>query len=178
MSKEADHIFWGHIFDRFLKSDDKALTTLAFLKSIPLFKKLKKNQIAEVAKILHDRVYEKNECLFEIGQPGAALFLIREGEVSIEAPNSYQTMTQLAVIKDHTFLGELALLDESPRSATARAMTQVKAFALFRSDLEHLAVRRPDISSMIYKILATMTGERLKKTNLLLKAATTHKEAA
>lgn len=179
MSKNADQIFWEHIFDRFLKNRDEKQTVLSFLKSIPFFQKLRKAQLEEVANILHERVYEEGECLFEYGQPGAAMFLIRTGEVSIEAPRVSGDFTQLAVIKDHAFLGELALLDQSPRSATARAVREVKALCLFRSDLEKLALRRPDISSEIYKILATMTGERLKKTNALLKAAQTpRKEAA
>lgn len=178
MSKNADQIFWGHIFERFLNLKDSNQTTLSFLKSIPFFQRLKKNQLEEVAKILHERDYEKDEYLFEIGQPGAAMFLIKEGEISIEAPLAQGNLTQLAILKDHSFLGELALLDESPRSATARSITPVKAFCLFRSDLEKLAERRPDISSEIYKILATMTGERLKKTNSLLKAAQTHKKEA
>ncbi len=178
MAKNADQIFWAHIFDHFLKQRDSHQTTLSFLKSIPFFQRLKKAQLDEVAKILHDRDYEKDEFLFEIGQPGAAMFLIKEGEISIETPTSQGSYAQLAVLKDHSFLGELALLDESPRSATARAITPVKAFCLFRSDLEKLAERRPDISSEIYKILATMTGERLKKTNSLLKVAQTRKREA
>lgn len=165
MNLKASKVLWENIF-KFHKSEQK--TKIAFLKSIPFFSKLRRKQLEEVSHILHERVYEKDEFIFEMNQPGAALFLIQEGEVSIEAKTE-KNFTQIATLKDHSFFGELALLDESPRSASARSVTRTHAWALFRSDLLKLSETRPDIACEIYKILANMIGERLKTTNKLLK---------
>lgn len=166
MNLKASKILWENIF-KFHKSEQK--TKIAFLKSIPFFSRLRRKQLEEVSHILHERIYEKDEFIFEMNQPGAALFLIQEGEVSIEAKVSETDFTQIATLKDHSFFGELALLDESPRSASARSVTRTHAWALFRSDLVKLSETRPDIACEIYKILANMIGERLKTTNKLLK---------
>lgn len=165
MNLKASKVLWDNIF-KFYKSEQK--NKMAFLKSIPFFSRLKKKQLEEVSHILHERIYEKDEFIFEMNQPGAALFLIQEGEVSIEAKVE-SDLTQIAVLKDRSFFGELALLDESPRSASARAVTRTHAWALFRSDLLKLSETRADIACEIYKILANMIGERLKTTNKLLK---------
>lgn len=166
MNLKSSKILWDNIF-KFKKSERQ--NKMAFLKSIPFFSKLKRKQLEEVSRILHERVYEKNEFIFEMNQPGAALFLIQEGEVSIETKSVDGEVTQIAVLKDHSFFGELALLDESPRSASARSVERTHAWALFRSDLLKLSEERPDIACEIYKILANMIGERLKATNKLLK---------
>jgi len=165
MNSKANKILWENIFRKF-KSEKR--TKIEFLRSIPFFHKLKIRQLEEVSHILHERIYEKDEHIFEMNQPGAALFLIQSGEVSIEAKDDHGNVTQLALLRDQSFFGELALLDESPRSASARAETRTHAWALFRSDLQKLSTTRPDIACHVYKILANMIGERLKNTNKLL----------
>jgi CRP/FNR family cyclic AMP-dependent transcriptional regulator len=173
MNLNASKILWENIF-KFHKSKQKS--KIAFLKGIPFFSRLRRKQLEEVSHILHERIYEKDEFIFEMGQPGAALFLIQEGEVSIEA-NEGNHHIQIATLADHSFFGELALLDESPRSASARSITRTHAWALFRSDLLKLSESRPDIACEIYKILANMIGERLKTTNKLLKSEKPKKAA-
>ncbi|MES2769248.1 MAG: cyclic nucleotide-binding domain-containing protein [Bdellovibrionota bacterium] len=174
MNLKASKILWENIF-KFHKSEQK--TKIAFLKSIPFFSRLTRKQLEEVSHILHERIYEKDEFIFEMNQPGAALFLIQEGEVSIEAKTNETDFTQIAILKDQSFFGELALLDESPRSASARSVIRTHAWALFRSDLLKLSESRPDIACEIYKILANMIGERLKTTNKLLKSEDSKKVA-
>lgn len=174
MNLRASKILWENIF-KFYKSEQKS--KIAFLKSIPFFSRLRRKQLEEVSQILHERIYDKDEFIFEMGQPGAALFLIQEGEVSIETKSDSGNITQIATLTDHSFFGELALLDESPRSASARSVSKTHAWALFRSDLLKLSVSRPDIACEIYKILANMIGERLKTTNKLLKSEDSKKAA-
>ena len=168
--RTALRILWGQIrrTDRSLHSTDK----VHFLKRIPFFEHLKRNQLEQVAKIVYERDYLENEYLFEFGQPGAALFIIHSGEISIEIPTGENVPSQIAVLGKSTFIGELALLDEAKRSASARALEPTKVYALFRKDLDQLAVQHPDISSEIYKSLATIVGNRLKATNELFKFAT------
>jgi CRP/FNR family cyclic AMP-dependent transcriptional regulator len=174
MNLKASKILWENIF-KFHKSEQKS--KIAFLKSIPFFSRLRRKQLEEVSQILHERIYEKDEFIFEMGQPGAALFLIQEGQVSIESKTGADTFIRIAMLSDHSFFGELALLDESPRSASAKSITRTHAWALFRSDLLKLSESRPDIACEIYKILANMIGERLKSTNKLLKAEDNKKVA-
>lgn len=164
--KTAARIFWGQIrrSNRNNFDGDK----VKFLKRVQFFENLKKHQLAELAQVVYEREYREGEYIFEIGQPGAALFIIQSGEISVEIGSGSDNVTQLAILPKLAFFGELALLDEAPRSASARALVPTKVFALFRSDLDNLAASNPDITSDIYKALATIIGNRLKATNELI----------
>jgi len=164
--KTAMRIFWGQLRKNDRNSADNDI--VKFLKKIPFFENLKKRQLEQVAQVIYARDYREGEYVFEIGQPGAALFIIQSGEVAIEIPSDDNEATQLATLTKHAFLGELALLDESPRSASARAIVPTKVLALFRKDLDQLAEVNPDISTPIYKALAMIIGNRLKATNELI----------
>jgi CRP-like cAMP-binding protein len=131
---------------------------------IPFFEKLNDKQLKILAKHLHERHFEENEYLFEVNHPGAALFIIMRGEVAVET-TSDKTAIELARIKSGEFLGELALLDETPRSASARAVRPTQTYALFRGDLNRLGETEPEIAREIFRALACIIGERLKATN-------------
>src|SRR5438874_13493143 len=97
---------------------------------------------------MFERTYETNESIFEEGQPGAALFLILDGKIAIEICRETST-TRLAVLERGAFFGEMALLDDTPRSANARALEPTRTLALYRSDLNGLMDRHARSSCRI-----------------------------
>lgn len=161
----AERIFWM-VLGKWTRSSEEA-GKIHFLKTLPFFQDLASWQLKRVAEIVFERTYEENETLFEQGQPGAALFLICEGRVAIELEN-VERKTILAQLEKGHFLGELALLDESPRSATARAVVKTKTLALYRNDLKKLIGTDPTSACLIYRSLATIVGDRLRSTNELV----------
>lgn len=164
--KSALRILWGNLrrVDRSAPDKDK----IKFLKRIPFFEGLKKHQLQQVAQIVFQRTYQENEYLFEAGQPGAALFIVESGEISVEINKPEGEVVQLATLGKHAFVGELALLDETPRSASARATTPSHVMAFFKADLDQLMKTEPEIAAQVYKSLATIVGQRLKATNELI----------
>jgi len=166
IKKTALRIFWGNLRkeDRDSPDSDK----IKFLKKFPFFQSLNKRQLTEISHLVYERQYQENETLFTFGQPGAALFFIHSGEVSVEIVSQDGEVHQLAQLGKYAFVGELALLDESPRSATARAITPSTVFAFFKSDLDKLLETDPLIAAQVYKSLATIIGARLKATNELI----------
>lgn len=161
--KTLFRIFWGKI--RQADRDQLDLDKVYFLKKNPFFENLSHHQLEEVAKLIYERDYLANEFVFETGQPGAALFIVQSGEVSIETASSEGEVTQIAVLNKTSFFGELALLNDDPRSASARALVPTKVYALFQKDLTKLAEKHPDITTKIFKALAIVVGRRLKATN-------------
>lgn len=161
--KAALNSFWGNIFKKTdgPEKDDK----LYVLSNVPVFDKLSKKELNRVADIVYDRVYQPGEYIFEKNQPGAAMFIIKTGTVKIVSPDSKGEEITLASLGEGAFFGELALLDDSPRSASARAEETTSALAFFRSDLNKLLDDEPAIGSMILKALALIIGTRLKATN-------------
>jgi len=161
--KNPINAFWGHLFPK----DDgpEKHNKLNVLSHIPLFDKLTKKELRRIADIIYDRTYSAGEYIFEKSQPGAAMFIIKTGTVKIVAPDTRGNEVILATLGEDTFFGELALLDDSPRSASARAEIKTEALAFFRSDLIKLLDEEPDIASNIFKALAYIIGQRLKATN-------------
>jgi CRP/FNR family cyclic AMP-dependent transcriptional regulator len=165
----ADKLLWEPL-GRWKRSSPE-LDRVQFLKTVPFFDRLSNRQLKGVSDIMFERTYEADESIFEEGQPGAALFLILDGKVAVEIYRDTST-TRLAVLESGAFFGEMALLDDTPRSATARALERTKALALYRNDLNDLVHRDAKTACQIYRSLAGMIGDRLRLTNELVQMKT------
>ncbi len=150
------------------KRTSPELDRIQFLKTVPFFDELSNRQLKNVSGIMFERNYEADELIFEEEQPGAALFLILDGKVAIEICREDKTVN-LAVLEKGAFFGEMALIDEAPRSADARALERTRALALYRSDLSELIQRDPQTACQIYRALASMISDRLRLTNELVR---------
>jgi CRP/FNR family transcriptional regulator, cyclic AMP receptor protein len=171
----ADKLLWETL-GRWKRSSPE-LDRIEFLKTVPFFDQLSNRQLKRVSDIMFERTYETDELIFEEGQPGAALFLILDGKIAIEIYGETST-THLAVLGRGAFFGEMALLDETPRSATARALERTRTLALYRNDLNGLVYRHPRTACRIYRSLAGMIGDRLRLTNELVQTKTPADSAA
>ncbi len=164
----AEKLMWETL--KRWKQSSPEMDRIQFLKTVPFFNELTSWQLKKVSEIVFERFYDANELIFEQGQPGAALFLIIEGQVSVEMMQDHSTTT-LALIEKGSFFGEMALLDEAPRSASARAVKRTKTLALYRNDLNRLIVSDPQTACHIYRALARIVGDRLRSTNELVQNA-------
>jgi CRP-like cAMP-binding protein len=154
---------------------DKGEDIFKVLKEVPIFSDLSKKELREVEKIMYCRFYKKKEPIFRIGDPGLGMYVILKGTVEIveeigqSLPSGQQMgedkKSRLALLKDGAFLGELALLDELPRSASAIAMEDCEILGFFRPDLMDLIKRKPKLGNKILLSLAKLIGERLRQTN-------------
>src|SRR5436189_4968993 len=161
----ADKLLWETL-GRWKRSTPE-LDRIQFLKTVPFFDQLSNRQLKRVSDIVFERTYETDELIFEEGQPGAALFLILDGKVAIEIYRETST-TRLAVLERGAFFGEMALLDETPRSANARALEWTRTLALYRNDLNGLVQRDAKTACQIYRSLAATIADRLRLTNELV----------
>jgi CRP/FNR family cyclic AMP-dependent transcriptional regulator len=165
----ADKLLWETL-GRWKRSSSE-LDRIQFLKTVPFFDRLSNRQLKTVSDIMFERRYDSDESIFEEGQPGAALFLILDGKVAIEICRETST-TRLAVLESGAFFGEMALLDDTPRSANARALEPARTLALYRNDLNDLVHRDAKAACQIYRSLAGTIGDRLRLTNELVQTKT------
>jgi CRP/FNR family transcriptional regulator, cyclic AMP receptor protein len=161
----ADKLLWETL-ERWKRSSPE-LDRIQFLKTVPFFNELSHRQLKTVSDTVFERRYEPDELIFEEGQPGAALFLILDGKVAVEVHCEDHTKT-LAILEKGAFFGEMALLNEAPRSANARSLERTCTLALYRNDLSRLIQRDPQTACQIYRALASMVGDRLRSTNELI----------
>jgi len=165
----ADKLLWETL-GRWKRSSPE-LDRIQFLKTVPFFDRLSNRQLKTVSDIMFERSYDTDESIFEEGQPGAALFLILDGKIAIEIYRETST-TRLAVLESGAFFGEMALLDDTPRSANARALEPTQTLALYRNDLNDLAHRDAKTACQIFRSLAGTIGDRLRLTNELVQTKT------
>lgn len=150
---------WANIFKPRQNSQD---TILSVLRRIPVFDGLDARDLLQIEKILHERTYRAEERIFLQGDPGLGMYIIIEGTVEIISEPGHHILT---VLHEGEFFGELALLDESPRTATSVAQSPSRLLCLVQSDLYDLIDRKPKLGVKILVQLARTIGERLKKTN-------------
>ncbi|HEY6950841.1 MAG TPA: cyclic nucleotide-binding domain-containing protein [Bacteroidota bacterium] len=141
------------------------------LSKVPAFSGLSARELKEVAAIVHKREYRAGEPVFSQGDPGLGMYIIQEGEVSISLSGKETEERELAVLTDGDFFGELALIDESPRSANARCKTDCILIGFFRPDLFELIEKKNQLGIKIIFKLAEIVSQRLRTTDKELSKA-------
>lgn len=153
--------FWANIFHTPTEADE----LINSLKNIPLFKSLTNRDITSLLNLMHKRSYVSGEYIFYQGDPGLGLYLISEGEVIISRESDGGEKIQLAVIQKGDFFGELALVDNEKRSASAIAKSDTKLSVIFKPDLDEFIERYPKKGIKILQGIAEITALRLRTMN-------------
>jgi CRP/FNR family transcriptional regulator, cyclic AMP receptor protein len=126
----------------------------AALESVPLFRDLDEEQLATLAAGLRTRRYRRGEVIFHQGDPGDALLIILSGRVKISSPSETGVEAILATLRPGEFFGSLALLDGSPRSASATAVEATETLILPRDRFRQLVNDEPAIRDHVFAELA------------------------
>ena len=159
---------WKNIFSERLVREGSLEQVLS---KVPAFSGLSARELKEVAAIVHKREYRVGEPVFAQGDPGLGMYIIQEGEVSISITGKDDGDRELAVLTDGDFFGELALIDESPRSANARCKTDCVLIGFFRPDLFELIEKKNQLGIKIIFKLAEIGSQRLRTTDKELSKA-------
>ena len=128
----------------------------------PIFENLSERELEKIARLTHERNYKKDEQIFKKLAPAEGMYVIINGAVEIYDPETKNTYADLV---SGDFFGELALLDDEPRSASALAKQESRLIGFFRTDLLTLIERSPELGNRVLLNLSRVLGERLRKTN-------------
>ena len=160
--------FWSNIFRR---RDKEEADIFDMLKKVPIFQDLGRREFNKIESILHRRNWNADEGIINEGDPGVGMYIIVAGEVRITQVGEDGVQQQLATLTGGDFFGEQALLDESPRTASAYANETCRIIGFFRPDLLELIESNPRLGLKIVMRLSQMISVRLRHTNRLLKEA-------
>lgn len=143
--------------------DEEILRKLNFLKGISLFDGIGRRNLIHVLESLQERTYLKGETIFAQGDIGRALFIVLSGKIALARFDPVMQKDEvIAEVHPGEFFGEMALLEEMPRTASAHAVEETKVFMLFKIKLDSLLFARPRIGVKIASQLAKILSARLR----------------
>jgi len=137
------------------------------LSNIPLFKSLSAEDKAELATLLRVQRVKKGEVLFRKESEGGVLYIIQEGAIKIVLTSKLGDEMIVTIFSKGDFFGEMALLDNMPRSADAVAIEPSRLLLLNRSDFLRFLKENDQAMETILSTLSM----RLRKTDDLLEDA-------
>ena len=144
---------------RYSAVDDEV--KLALLRQVEFFRGLDVGDLELVAQRMTDQFYENGDVVVREGDPGDQMFLLITGTVHVYVERDDQIITYTRLQSGECF-GEMALIEDAPRSATVQAEEPSLCLALSNSDFLELLNRHPHISLGIMKGLSS----RLRRTNI------------
>jgi CRP/FNR family transcriptional regulator, cyclic AMP receptor protein len=142
---------------------------LETLKLMPLFKDLTSSELAGVAPLFFEKSYMQNATLFVEGMTGEILYIIKKGSVHITKKGSNNQDIVLAILKEGEFLGEMSLIDNRPRTATAKVAEESTLLVMTKKAFNTLLEKHPDIALKILLVFLKIANERLRKANESIK---------
>ena len=167
-----DNPIWAYIFG----PPKEKQTMIELLKELPVFEGLSQRELIAIERIIHQRRYNAGEMIFGEDMLGAGMYIVKEGEVAITKKVNKNKEIELAVIGERNFFGEMALIDEMPRSASAKAKKDTVLFAFCKPDLENIMERNPKVAAAIITNIARLVCKRLVKANENLEALEKNKQ--
>jgi CRP/FNR family cyclic AMP-dependent transcriptional regulator len=129
-------------------------TKVQALKRAPLFQDLSKKELVELARVTEDLEVPAGEVLCKEGDTGQEFFVIVEGKTDITSKGK-----PVAARGGGDFVGEIALLEDTKRTATVTAKTPLRLFVLTRQDFRRLVDKNPSVERKVMKALARRVVE-------------------
>jgi CRP/FNR family cyclic AMP-dependent transcriptional regulator len=166
MSEDADNEAGkppGITGPRVLEVEGK--TTLEILAQIDIFSGLPPAHLRRVVDIGVEETYKSGTIIFQEGDAGDKLYIIVEGAVRISRVIPGMGEEALAVHRPGAYFGEMSLIDDAPRSATAVSHEKCRLFVVNRRDLEDLLFVDRDLAyELLWNWVRTLS-RRLRATN-------------
>jgi CRP/FNR family cyclic AMP-dependent transcriptional regulator len=140
------------------------------LKRIPLFANLTADHLAKVAAIAEERLFKANDRVFQEGEIGTEMYIIGQGKIRISKMVPGVGEEALAILEPGSYFGEMALIDDTPRSADATAHLACTLYVIQKADLEELMFLHKDLAYELLWTFVRTLSTRLRETNDKIKA--------
>jgi CRP/FNR family transcriptional regulator, cyclic AMP receptor protein len=121
----------------------------------PFFAGLSRRELGELVKRTEDLEVDAGKVLAEEGRTGSEFFVIVEGEVSVTKDGK-----EIRSLGPGDFFGEIALIEDRPRTATVTAKTPLRFFVLTRQNFRTLLQQQPELEEKVMRALE----ERVRAT--------------
>lgn len=127
-----------------------------FMKGVDLFKDISGQEVSNIAQIAKEREFSADETIMNHGDNGDSMFIIISGSVKVHIDDK-----ELTTLSKGDCIGEMALLDQEPRSASITTKEETTLLEIYGEDFYDLMASRMDIMQGIVKVLS----RRIRKNN-------------
>lgn len=131
------------------------------LQRVPLFTDLNEAELARFAEVTREREYPKNSVILFEDDPGDALYIVSTGQVKVVLIGEDGREVILSVLGDGDFFGEMAIIDDEPRSAHVIAMKDSHLLVLRREAFQAQLEQNPKIALKLLRVLV----QRLRRAD-------------
>lgn len=114
------------------------------------------------------RIFQPGEYLCREGEPGDRMYVIRAGKVQIQRKAENGQLIDMAVLKQGDFLGEMALIETRPRSASAFALEPTRAIEIGMENLQAVIRTQPELTLKLMRMFCS----RLREANRMVEERT------
>ena len=138
------------------------------LRKVELFNGLSRSELGNVASICQERRLERGDLITSQGGPGDELFIVTQGFIEIILEESKNEPRKIVVnLGEGQIIGEMSLVDQGPRSATARAAIDPTIVQVIRrADFESLCEQNGHIGYIVMRNIASDLSFKLRHRNL------------
>ena len=135
------------------------------LSEVELFSELTPDEIKKVIKYFRQVKLPKGTVLFKTRDFGDELYIITSGKIRISREVGGDVELVFTILGPGTFFGEIAVIDELYRSATATAEEDSELGSISRSDLDELAAKEPRTAYKLVYSIAKVLSHRIRRSN-------------
>ncbi len=140
------------------------------LSQVYLFRELTPGEMERLLSISKERKVRKNDVIFREGDIGDAFYLIVTGSIRISTLVPGVGEEALTILREGEYFGEMALIDDAPRSASAIANDDTMLLYIGKDDFRKLLERQTDIAYKLLWVFTKTLSARLRKTDEQLKS--------
>ena len=126
------------------------------LATVKLFELLDEEELSQLASTIDSMTIEAGETLFNAGDHGESMYIVNWGEIELYIKDTTGQKIVLKIAEADDIFGEISMLDNRPRSATAKALMRTELFILDRDDLLLLFQKKPDAGLNMLAAMSTM----------------------
>ena len=134
------------------------------LQNVYLFKSLDPNELEIVADTVESKPFAAGDTIFLKGEPARALYLIKSGTIKIQQSTKAGDNIEVAQLGAGSHFGEMALVDNEIRSATATAGDRGELLVIPYEKLNVILKKNTGVATKIYRELAHFLAARLRVT--------------
>ena len=150
-----------NLLDIFAKvfMDKEFKENVDFFNTITLFKGLSAKSLGKLVSIAHKKTYFAGETVFEQGQVGRVLYIVKSGEVFVTVNGQ-----KISSCGAGEYFGEVSLLEELPRTATVVCDIDTELYLIYKVKYDSFVEQYPEAGVILFKNLALSISAKLRNS--------------